>query len=165
MFIILIFLRRDDFDMLVSSSGNSLYRSLRDAQVAISVKNELKCMNSLLSIIQHLLAQYPTTLEQDEERLRGQEFAPFSNERHAVIQVRGEKEVLHFFRDFALTAVQLLHAADSETFDELLEKVRLTKHPVIYMHGKSTLSRLYQDELRRNELRRRKFDLSRPTVV
>lgn len=50
--------------MLVSCSGNSLYRSLRDAQVAISVKNELRAMNALLTNIQHLLSQYPTTLEQ-----------------------------------------------------------------------------------------------------
>lgn len=99
------------------------------------------------------------------ERLQGNEFAPFSNERHAVIQVKGEKEVLHFFRDFALTSIQLLHAADLETFEELLETVRQTKHPVIYMHAKSALSRLHQDELRRIEMRRRKFDLSRPTVV
>lgn len=151
--------------MLVSSAGNSLYRSLRDAQVAISVKNELKAMNALLIVIQDLLAQYPTTLEEDVARLDSNEFAPFSNERHAVIQVRGEKEVLHFFRDFALTAVQLLHAPDAETFGELLEGVRCNKHPVIYAHAKSTLGRLYQDEQRRLDLRRRKFDLTRPTVV
>ena len=49
--------------------------------------------------------------------------------------------------------------------EEVLEEVRRKKHPVIYMHGKTSLSRLHQDEARRAEIRRRKWDLTRPTVV
>ena len=151
--------------MLVSCSGNSLYRSLRDAQMPISVRNELRAMTALQALVASYLAAYPTTFQQDNARLDGDEFAPFSNERHAVIQVRGEKEVLLFFADFADTCIKLLQCADIDHFEEVLEEVRRKKHPVIYMHGKTSLSRLHQDEARRAEIRRRKWDLTRPTVV
>lgn len=156
---------RDDFDMLVSCSGNSLYRSLRDAQMPISVRNELRAMQALLTLLHQLLGAYSTTFDQDTARLDGDQFAPFSNERHAVIQIRGEKEVLLFFADFAETCIDLLRCADIDHFEEVLEVVRRTKHPVIYLHAKTSLGRLHQDEARRTEIRRRKWDLTRPTVV
>jgi hypothetical protein len=151
--------------MLVSCSGNSLYRSLRDAQVPICLRNELRVMQSLLATVRQLLAAYPTSYEEDGDRLQSDEFAPFSNERHALIQIRGEKEVLHFFEDFAVTTIELLSCADMDLFEEMLEVVRRTKNAVIYMHAKLTLGRLHQDEARRADMRRRKWDLSRPTVV
>ena len=156
---------RDDFDLLVTGAGNSLHRSLREAQLPISVHNELRAMQSLVHLIAHYLAQYPTSYEQDVARLANNDLAPFSNERHAVIQIKGEKEVLLFFRDFAQTAISLLQCTDIIQFDELLEQIRDTKHPVIYYHSKGPLLRLHQEELRRTEMRRRKVDLSRPTVV
>ena len=156
---------RDDFDLLVSCSGNTLYRSLRDAQVAISIKNEIRAMNTLATICDNLLGAYPSSYEADCERLKSDQIAPFSNERHALIQVKGEKEVLLYLKDLALTSTALLCTADFSEFDELLETVRCTKHVLIFQHARSTLSRLHQDEQRRQELRRRKFDLSRPTVV
>lgn len=159
-------MHRDDFDMLVSCSGNSLYRSLKDAQLAISVRNELRAMQSLLLLASDYLGQYPTAFEDDVARLQSDsQLAPFSNERHALIQVKGEKEVLLFLQDFAMTAITLLQATDVNHFEDILEQVRATKHPVIYFHGKNALSRLLQDEQRRADSRRRKMDLTRPTVV
>eukprot|EP01032_Pedospumella_encystans_P015705 gene15706-17948_t len=168
--LLLAFLRvveadRDDFDILVSTSGNSLYRSLRDAQQAISIRNETRVMAALLHTLQVLLGAYPTSLEQDTRRLESDEFAPFSNQRHAVIQIRGEKEVLHFYVDFAQTCLSLLKCADVDHFEAALEKVRREKHPVIFVHAKMTLGRLFLDESRRNDSRRRQLDLTKPTVV
>ena len=42
------------------------------------------------------LNQYPTTIEDDDELLREGRLDPFSNRRHAVIVIRGEKEICHF---------------------------------------------------------------------
>lgn len=151
--------------MLVSNGGSSLYRSLRDAQIPISTRNELKAMQNLLDMVNSYLAQYPTSLEADIARLQGNELAPFSNERHALIQIKGEKEVLIFLHDFATTSIALLHTTDIRQFEDLVEEVRSVKHPVIYYHAKGPLARLLQDEHRRIEIRRRKMDLTRPTVV
>jgi hypothetical protein len=163
--IIYFSLFRDDFDMLVSTSGNSMYHSLRDAQCPISLRNEVKAMQALLGICKDLLSKYPTSFDQDSRRLQEGDVAPFSNERHALIQIKGEKEVLLFLQDFAHSASTLLLCADYADFDACMEEIRMVKHPVIYQHASSTLCRLYQDEQRRLELRSRKVDLSRPTVV
>eukprot|EP01036_Dinobryon_divergens_P024547 gene24547-33010_t len=50
-------------------------------------------------------------------------------------------------------------------FLRIAEAVRLSKHPVLYQYCRNTLSRLKQDDLRRQEIRRKNFDLSKPTVV
>lgn len=156
---------REDFDLLVSCSGNSLYRSLRDAQIPISVRNEMAVLKSLLAMCDQLLSSYPTTCVQDKDRLLCGDVPLFSNERNALIQVKGEKEVLLFFKALAESSIALLESEGMLRFDEQLEALRTSKHPIIYHYARGTLSRLHQDELRRNEIRQRKLDLSRPTVV
>lgn len=156
---------KEDFDMLVSCSGSSIYRSIRDAQIAISLTNEYRAMTLLKSICDSYLSKYPCTYDEDCARLRENKLAPFSNERHAVIQVKGEKEVLLFLKDWAVTACELLQANDMHQFDEQLEDIRCRKHSLIYQYCRSIISRLLQDEIRRIEIRRRNVDLSRPTVV
>lgn len=73
--------------------------------------------------------------------------------------------MLLFFKDFAITAVKLLQARDLAELDQLMEHVRIQKHAILYQYCRGTISRLKQDELRRQEIRRKNFDLSRPTVV
>ena len=70
-----------------------------------------------------LLAEYPTTLEQDIERLLDTTaLPPFSNARNAVIHVRGEKEVLHHYIDLAQLCVPLLRGTWQEA------KATIAKH-------------------------------------
>ncbi|KAJ1430215.1 hypothetical protein B484DRAFT_396031 [Ochromonadaceae sp. CCMP2298] len=158
---------KEDFDLLVSCAGNSLYRSLRDAQVAVSIKNESRVMGALVATCGELLSHYPTSFAHDVERLSNPDsnIAPFSNERHALIQVKGEKEVLLFLQDLGSTSASLLQIVDGAKFEQQLEQVRCTKHALIYQYARGTIARLHQDEVRRAENRRRKLDLSRPTVV
>eukprot|EP01034_Spumella_vulgaris_P026247 gene26247-32792_t len=150
---------REDFDLLAASTGSGLYRSIRDAQVAVSLGNERRAMTLLRSICDEYLAQYPTTLEQDCERLLHGDVPVFSNERHALIQVRGEKEVLHFFRDFALVALRLLQSngvasagQGQSEFETLLEEVRQNHDPLVFQYCRGTIGRLMQNEDRRREV-------------
>eukprot|EP01035_Chromulina_nebulosa_P036326 gene36326-48928_t len=69
-----------DFDLLASCSGNNAYRSIRDAQVAVSVPNEQRAMMSLVSICDQHLSDYPTSFEADCQRLRTGNVPLFSNE-------------------------------------------------------------------------------------
>lgn len=159
---------KDDFDLLISTTGSqSGYRSIRDAQVAISLSNEIKAMKLLLQICDDNLKAYPTTYEQDCKLLQTGNVPLYSNYRHALIQIRGEKEVLYFLKDFANTSLSLLSITDlvSGAFNTSIDNIRITKHPVIYSHCRSTISRLLQDEYRRNEIRRNNVDLSKPTIV
>ncbi|EEC45167.1 predicted protein [Phaeodactylum tricornutum CCAP 1055/1] len=61
------------------------------------------------------LASYPTTISQDMADLQDEASYPqFSNRRHAKIQVRGEKEVLHHFRVWSETALDMLTFIEDE---------------------------------------------------
>ena len=80
---------QEDMNTLTALSGERGGRSIRDAQHPLNVKNELRCMRCMLSLVQSYLAVYPTTLKEDCERLlNDKDLAPFSNERNALIQVR-----------------------------------------------------------------------------
>ena len=156
---------KDDFELLTSCTGSGMYKSIRDAQVAVGVKNEQRCMMTLVSVIDQYLNKYPTSFESDCYRLKSSNIAPFSNERHALIQVKGEKEILLFYKDFAITAMKLLQVLNLKEFDSLLDNIKNAKHPLVYQYCNTTVSRLKQDEFRRQEIRRKNLDLSKPTVV
>ena len=61
-----------------------------------------------MGMINDKLAAYPRSLEEDKVLLAGDSLTPFSNERHAVIQVAGEKEVLEHYKTHCQVALELL---------------------------------------------------------
>lgn len=158
---------KEDLEILLSCSGSSMYRSIRDAHVAISLKNELRTLQSLVHVCDDHLRKYPTTLDEDSHKLMHGNVPLFSNERNALIQVKGEKEVLHFFRDFASTGIIGLKLKDLGDFDEFLNQVRVNKHTLIFQYCRGTIGRLLHEELRRGDYRshQRNMDMSKPTVV
>ena len=100
-------------------AGATYHRSCRDIRHPISLRNEREVMRLLLEIVEQHLARYPTTLAQDLDSLQDwTAFPRFSNRRHAKIQVRGEKEVLHHFAAWATTALQVLEVIAAELQQE-----------------------------------------------
>lgn len=98
---------------------SSYHRSCRDIRHPISIHNERTAMRLLLDVVARHLSQYPTTLSQDLADLQDEAAYPrFSNRRHAKIQVRGEKEVLHHFAHWARTALDVLDVIDEELKEE-----------------------------------------------
>eukprot|EP00567_Pseudictyota_dubia_P003033 CAMPEP_0197448962 /NCGR_PEP_ID=MMETSP1175-20131217/19728_1 /TAXON_ID=1003142 /ORGANISM="Triceratium dubium, Strain CCMP147" /LENGTH=674 /DNA_ID=CAMNT_0042980921 /DNA_START=64 /DNA_END=2088 /DNA_ORIENTATION=+ len=109
----------------VSSSSAAFYRTCRDIRHPLSLRNERAAMEHLLDVIGRSLAMYPSTLAQDINDLGDESSYPrFSNKRHAKIQVRGEKEVLHHFAQWARTALEVMDVIDKEI---LVEKSYGTK--------------------------------------
>lgn len=108
----------------------SYYRSCRDVRHPISLRNERAAMRLLLDIVGRHLSAYPTSLAQDVADLMDEQTFPrFSNLRHAKIQVRGEKEVLHHFAHWARTALEVLDVIEEELKEERGSvEVHLTKH-------------------------------------
>ena len=100
-------------------AGATYHRSCRDIRHPISLRNEREAMLLLLDVVEQHLERYPTTLAQDLDALADWTAYPrFSNRRHAKIQVRGEKEVLHHFATWATTALQVLHVIAAEMQQE-----------------------------------------------
>jgi hypothetical protein len=76
-------------------------------------------MHLLLEVVGRHLSQYPTTLSQDIADLMDESAFPrFGNKRHAKIQVKGEKEVLHHFAQWARTALDVLDVIEEELKEE-----------------------------------------------
>jgi len=95
------------------------HRSCRDIRHPISLRNERAAMRLLLKVIDRHLSLYPTTLSQDVADLCDEATFPrFSNRRHAKIQVRGEKEVLHHFGQWARTSLDVLDVLEEELQEE-----------------------------------------------
>ena len=87
----------------------------RDPVEPLSCENEAAVLRDIADTCVAQLALYPTTLQEDYARLEDAEsLPPFSNARNAVIHVRGEKEVLHFYMDLASFCVPLLMGSWSD---------------------------------------------------
>merc|ERR1719453_1580787 len=80
----------------------------------ISAANELRAIRKMAEFAKTKLATYPTQIEEDTARLAGDELDPFSNERHAIIVIRGEKEILHFYVALADAAAKVLSLEPSQ---------------------------------------------------
>ena len=99
--------------------GASYHRSCRDIRHPVSLRNERAAMRLLLQLVDRHLSVYPSTLAQDIADLLDETAYPrFSNRRHAKIQVRGEKEVLHHFASWARTALDVLDVMEEELQEE-----------------------------------------------
>jgi hypothetical protein len=95
------------------------YRSCRDIRHPLSLRNERAVMLNLLQLISQALARYPTSLSQDKtDLLDDRMYPPYSNKRHAKIQVRGEKEVLHHFARWARTAMEVMDVLEQDLKEE-----------------------------------------------
>uniref|UniRef100_A0A7S2VAL0 Rubisco LSMT substrate-binding domain-containing protein n=1 Tax=Entomoneis paludosa TaxID=265537 RepID=A0A7S2VAL0_9STRA len=100
-------------------SPQAFFRSCRDIRHPISLRNERAAMRLLLDVVRRHLAMYPTTLAQDVADLMDEQSLPrFSNKRHAKIQVRGEKEVLHHYALWAQTSLDVLDVIAEELLEE-----------------------------------------------
>jgi hypothetical protein len=64
----------------------------------ISPRNEIAALSYFATICRERLKRYPTSLAHDLYRLEEEkDLEPFSNERNALIVIKSEKEILHFF--------------------------------------------------------------------
>jgi len=108
--------------------GATYHRSCRDIRHPVGLRNERAAMRLLLEVVARQLAAYPVTLQQDVVDLLDERVYPrFSNKRHAKIQVRGEKEVLHHFEAWARTSLHVLDVIEEELKEERGSvEVRLT---------------------------------------
>ena len=99
----------------VSSTSASFFRSCRDIRHPVSLRNERAALRLLLDLVGEHLSRYPTTLAQDVADLADEQAYPrFSNRRHAKIQVKGEKEVLHHFALWAKTGMDVLQVMEQD---------------------------------------------------
>jgi hypothetical protein len=106
----------------------------------ISPRNEIAALSFLAGICRTRLERYPTNFEDDLYRLENDEtLEPFSNERNALIVIKSEKEILHFFIelvnivtpifiqpiDSAIKIVQDQYSDDGMRYNDIARYLRL----------------------------------------
>ncbi|GMI41712.1 hypothetical protein TrCOL_g4538 [Triparma columacea] len=110
----------------IMGGGPYMYRSAKDIRFGLGVNNETLALEELSRMTKKMMMEYPTTLEEDVKALAEGEYGEkgglrkYSNERHARIQVKGEKEVLRYFERLADTGRKGLACKDEE-FEVLKE--------------------------------------------
>jgi histone-lysine N-methyltransferase SETD3 len=137
----------------ITSAGPYMYRSCRDVRFALSLDSERRALRELARICGEALAAYPTTLAQDNEQLATEgRLAPFSNERHACIQVRGEKEVLHHFVRLSEVALEAIDAQTDDSFEAIVRRVSETENTSIAQYVKDVVNGVRREEKRKGRL-------------
>lgn len=142
----------------------TFFRSCRDIRHPLNLRNEGAAMHILLGIVEDTLSKYPTSLSQDVADLLDEHAYPrFSNKRHAKIQVRGEKEVLHHYRQWAMAALHVMEIMETEfagrrggeSFEQVIAKMEEEEelHHTIVRYCADVLGSLRREELK--ELRRK----------
>lgn len=135
----------------ILSSGPYMYRTAKDIRFALSVANERLALQHLYDVVKKCLAAYPTTLAEDNNALLHGDLPPFSNKRNARIQIRGEKEVLHHYLDFAETGLSVIDLKDEKEFNAEIELIQSTRHNCIAQYCGDVIGAILREEARREK--------------
>ena len=105
--------------------NNMVSAMLTDGRVLgpVNVAIERQMLRWLQEYCDAALLGYPRSYEEDSALLllrNSEDFPRYSNQRNALVLVRGEKEVLRFYRDFAILALGLLEIDDPEVFQAIV---------------------------------------------
>ncbi|GMH52134.1 hypothetical protein TrST_g4232 [Triparma strigata] len=134
----------------ITQAGPYMYRSVKDVRFSIGVDNEIRAMELLKNIVDEQMKAYPTSIKEDELALKGPSLVPYSNDRHARIQVLGEKRVLEHYSEFANSAIECLNGElGDDEFDQMVEKVGREKHHTIAQYVKDVVGGIRREERRR----------------
>mmetsp|Transcript_16561 Transcript_16561/g.25875 ORF Transcript_16561/g.25875 Transcript_16561/m.25875 type:complete len:552 (-) Transcript_16561:189-1844(-) len=132
----------------ITCGGLYMYRTCKDVRFAISIKNERAALQLLSHVVEKALAQYPTTLDEDNVMLSSPDLLPaFSNARHATIQVRGEKEVLHHYKKLAETALTVIELDDTE-FENAIKTMQDSTHYTIVHYCADVIGSILRENKR-----------------
>lgn len=164
--------------IIVPSTASSS-SSCADVRHPVSIRNERETLQLLYHVCATQMERYPTTLDEDLALLQNVELYPmFSNQRHAKIQVRGEKEVLQHFQEWARIGLSVLHTLEQElehrttttttthvenSFDYTIRKMELDErvHHTILRYCADVLGSLRREELKRQ----RQVQFQQPTAT
>lgn len=141
------------------------FRLVRDIQQPIDIQNEIRAMKYFNEMCLDYLSRYKNTLQEDIELLSSGQLRPFSNERHAIIQLKGEKEILHFYLNFTNDVLYLFNLKPYKDLLLKYEEYKLTKHPMVCKYCQTVVMKLRANEERELELLQKQVDLTKPTVV
>ena len=113
----------------------------------LSSKNESAALRLLESICEDYLSRYSSTLEQDRLALKDENALPmYSNIRNAVIQLRGEKEILVTLLQLTSVSLRLLNMKSSDEIADLMATVRIEEHRFVQQYCENLVLSIWQKE-------------------
>ncbi|CAM9814682.1 unnamed protein product [Chrysoparadoxa australica] len=131
---------------IIEGGSRFIYRTPHDVRFPMSLRNEEAVMRRMMSIMQGYLNAYPTSLEENIEMLSGKDHVAtvphFSNRRHALVQVKGEKVVLRHYLDMAETALACMAAKTEIEMAVLCQD----KHKLVQNYVMNVLAQIKRQE-------------------
>ena len=112
----------------------------------LNTRNERRALTRLNEICDDYLGRYPTTLQDDIAMLGSEKLPMYSNRRNAVIQVKGEKEILHVLKKLTQCALRLLAAESHENVAAVLSLIRGSEHVYVQQYCEILALRLWRKE-------------------
>lgn len=136
-----------DMESIASPSASSSVSRYRGAFPAmLSSRNERAALLALRDMCEDYLSRYPTSLEQDLARLASPELPQYSNQRNAVLQVKGEKVILVALKRLVAAGLQLLSLVTLQERDAHLASVHRVEHQYAAEYCEMLASRVWMKD-------------------
>jgi histone-lysine N-methyltransferase SETD3 len=127
----------DEFAQITGTNGRNSsaysFRTPTDIRHPVGRRNEIAALELFETLLQEHLDAYPNTMLEDEARLQPGVLEPFSNERHAVIHVHGEKVVIAYFMRLTRVARAILVEEEDDKRREKVEELYRSGGPDVYI--------------------------------
>lgn len=177
-FALLRILAADEYDLhyltesinkLESSNLPYSYNHLQDIRIGLNKDNEYRALKIFEGLCKNLLMKYPSSYEVDVLRLEARNsngeylVTPFSNERNALIQVKGEKEILLFYLKLCEIGMKLLNINDMNELKDKVLELDKKENDVLCEYVRNVIFRLKYEEMKKSSLEdnsNRTFQLS-----
>lgn len=113
----MILCNEEELADLETTANNSRASILDYCKQALGLNTELKVLKVLSEMSRRRLKLYKNDIEVDEKMLQEGNLEPFSNHRHAIIMIRGEKLIFHFYINLYKKMDDLLHKENEEAVE------------------------------------------------
>mmetsp|Transcript_35684 Transcript_35684/g.82996 ORF Transcript_35684/g.82996 Transcript_35684/m.82996 type:complete len:357 (+) Transcript_35684:902-1972(+) len=134
----------------VSCSGLYMFRTAKDIRFPLSLRNERAALEHLLQIVRCAMSEYTTSLKEDIRTLESNQFPMFSNERNAIVQVKGEKEVLQHYENFAVTAINIMDLNDND-FVAATAEIQSSEHHTTACYCVDVIGSIHREDRKKSK--------------
>jgi hypothetical protein len=135
-----------DFSTQATTTGSLFRYSRNPVPNMTSSRNETRALQQLDSMCDDYLGRYQHSLAQDLALLASDVLPLYSNHRNAVIQIKGEKEILHVLKRLVAAGLRLLESPSHAAVRATLGSIRKDEHVYVGQYCETLGLRIWRRE-------------------